>query len=612
MTDVYRIGVSIALANGVSPVLAIISRDLLGLKAPIKDIEGLFSGWNKALLGVGAILGGSLMIDGLVKIAQHGGVVNHQLELMKIAGMDNAEIQESMAQAMKTSGNVMTTTLSENLAHIRELRYAFGETSTAMLHLDEISKSNAVLNAVKGGGQDQVWELVKSLEQKGLTYDPKEFSSYVDTMTKVVEATGGKVTPQMYFSAFKYGRTAMLGWDEAFIGGALPRLIQSMSGGGASGGSGSGGPGNALMSAFAKVVQGQMPKKAAEEWARMGLTPGGVSHIEGSSQSIVGEISGADQFMANPYEWVQKTLMPALAERGITSQNDIISEISKMFPVRTASQVISEMALQGRFHEGANSPFEKDIKLQHGAMGMAGYDELIKNDYPMILQAFNQQWKNLLETLGSPLMAPGGPVISAMAGLASAMGSLAQVAGRNSETIKGVIDVVQKIGSIIYTIDSAVVSGLLKISGVAGVFRALGDLPWDRIASGLESVKNAIAGIIDRLGGMADKIKGLFAGSGWGPSRDESGHIKNPGLFDKYIWGEPGGSDGGAPAKKMNYRFDPGSERPKPQPISLSLNVDGRTLAQAVSDILEDLHMFPNSGGSANGVDSWASQGQRI
>jgi hypothetical protein len=143
MADQYRIGVSIALANGVSPVLATIMRDMLAMSARVKNIETGFAGWGKALGGVALILGGAEMVRGLVAIAKHGGVVNHQLELMKIAGMSNAEIQAATAQAMTTSGNVLTTTLSENLAHIRELRYAFGETSTAMEHLNEISKAKA-------------------------------------------------------------------------------------------------------------------------------------------------------------------------------------------------------------------------------------------------------------------------------------------------------------------------------------------------------------------------------------------------------------------------------------------------------------------------------------
>ncbi len=576
MADPYRIGVSIVLANGVSPVLAIIARDMLGLRAPIGAIERSFGRWTTAIGATAAILGGSAIIGGLAAIAKHGGAVNHQLELMKIAGMDNAEIQDSIAQAMKTTGSVMTTTLSENLAHIRELRYAFGETSTAMQHLDEISKANAILNSIKGGGKDQVWELVKSLEQKGLTYKPEEFSSYVDTMTKVIEATGGKVTPEMFMSTFKYGRTAMLGWDEAFVGGALPRLMQSMATGGGAGGSGSGGPGNALMSAFAKVVQGQMPKKAAQNWEEMGLTPGGVQHIEGSSQSLVPKISGADLFMANPYEWVQQVLMPALAAKGITSQNEIIARIAGMFPVRTAGQVITEMALQGRFHEGMGSPFEKDIALQKGAMGQAGFDELMKNDYPMILKSFNQQWKNLLETLGSPMMQPGGPVLSAMAGLTATMGALAAFAGKNNEMIKTIVEIFGQIGAIIVKIDTAGLHVIGAMTGISTMFGALAQLPWGAISSGLAAVNAGLSG----LAGALDKLKGFFGIGGANAKPAE------PSFQDR--WG----------GLKQHSMFNPGTTELKAAPISLSLNIDGRVLAQNVSEQLD--YLYEHATGSPN------------
>jgi hypothetical protein len=35
--------------------------------------------------------------------------------------------------------------------------------------------------------------------------------------------------------------------------------------------------------------------------------------------------------------------MPAPAAHNITSQNDVISQVSKMFPIRTASHIISEI-----------------------------------------------------------------------------------------------------------------------------------------------------------------------------------------------------------------------------------------------------------------------------
>jgi hypothetical protein len=202
--------------------------------------------------------------------------------------------------------------------------------------------------------------------------------------------------------------------------------------------------------------------------------------------------------------------------------------------VRTASQIITEMGLQGRFHEGAQSPFEKDIKLQGKGMGLPAYDELIKNDYPMVLQAFNQQWKNLLETLGAPMMAPGGPVIQALSGLASAMGSLAQAAGRNMDAIKGFMSVIGAMGSIAYEIGAV----LAEITKVGAVFMLFGQIPWGLIQTGLDSVRIAISAFINYLASIpakiGDTLKGLLGGDthpgkgggasgSWEPSRFNPG-----------------------------------------------------------------------------------------
>ena len=163
--DVYKIAVSIALANGMSPVLAIISRDLLGVHAKVGQIEKDMRRWALAAGGAAGVIGGAALIGGLAKLAEHGAEVNHQLELMKLQGMDVADVHLGMAAAMETSGKVLTSVYAENLAHVRELRYAFGDTPDAVKYLTEVTKANAVLNAVKGGGSDQVWVLVKSLEQ---------------------------------------------------------------------------------------------------------------------------------------------------------------------------------------------------------------------------------------------------------------------------------------------------------------------------------------------------------------------------------------------------------------------------------------------------------------
>ena len=94
-------------------------------------------------------------------------------------------------------------------------------------------------------------------------------------MTKAVIASGGTVTPQQFFSAFKYSRAAKYGWNEEFIGQYLPRFIQEFASGRSGAGSGTGGPGNALMSAFSAIVAGRMTPKAVQAWADLGLVDPG-------------------------------------------------------------------------------------------------------------------------------------------------------------------------------------------------------------------------------------------------------------------------------------------------------------------------------------------------
>src|SRR5258708_13887160 len=104
--------------------------------------------------------------------------------------------------------------------------------------------------------------------------------------------------------------------------------------------------------------------------------------------------------------------MPALERRGITDRLGILTHISRLMGVRTASQVLSEMALQGRFALGEQSPFEKDRRLTQMAMGVNAYDYLITRDPTPVIAPFHAQMKNLGETLAAPIWHPGGLPLS--------------------------------------------------------------------------------------------------------------------------------------------------------------------------------------------------------
>src|SRR5258708_4906798 len=433
MADVYRIGINCTMPGMIQQHLATVATKLLGLHTTAGNVTNQFNRWAWAIGGVAAVMGGSMLLGGIAKLAEHGKEVAHQLEQMNVLGMSFAEIQEANAKALEVTSSVLTTTYSDNLKHMRELRYAFGSTEDAIKYLEVVSKANAILNSVRGkfGGKDEVWELIKSGEILGKTADPQEELKFIDFMTRASVATGGKVAPRQIMSAVQYGRSAALGWSDDFMGLILPRLIQSMPGGG--GGGGTGGPGNALMTAFAKIIQGQVSKASATEFDFLGL--GTASHIKGSGHSLLGGIVGRELFLENPYEWIQKHAMPALERRGITDRLGILTHISRLMGVRTASQVLSEMALQGRFALGEQSPFEKDRRLTQMAMGVNAYDYLITRDPTTVIAAFHAQMKNLGETLGAPMWAPGGVVIRALSGITGMINTMARFAGAHPEGV---------------------------------------------------------------------------------------------------------------------------------------------------------------------------------
>ncbi len=250
--SIYKIGVEIALINNISRGVALIAREFLGLQGSVGKLEGALASFKTAAVGALGVFTGTEMLKGISNLADMSKELIHQQELMRVQGWTSSQMMAASNAAWRMSGAIPVTVASENLKHLRELAYATGSMDEAIRILPNVTQANTVLNAMKGGGTDEVWNLVKALEEKGLTAPGKEdeFLSYVDAMTKAVGASGGRVTLRQFQSAFLYGRTARLGWDEEFITQILPRLIQSMSTGGV--GSGTGGPGNALMSAWKK------------------------------------------------------------------------------------------------------------------------------------------------------------------------------------------------------------------------------------------------------------------------------------------------------------------------------------------------------------------------
>jgi hypothetical protein len=411
MVDAYRIGVTIALVNNVSAVLGVISRDVLGLNSHVKMTEANLARMGTALGGLAAVGIGVGTLSVMQTLVNHGKELVHQQELyraaLKDSGLTGVQVQQDLAaataQAWKTAHDVQTTTVAENMQNIRELRMVFGDSaggqSEALKNLTAVATAKAVMSAVTGKPADeQVFAMAKALEIKGVSMDPEHFAKMLNDMVKVAVASGGKVLGTDFQSAFKFGRTATQGWSDDFVKSILPTLIQELKGGGGFGGAT--GPGNALQSAFQAVVGGVMSNKAAEEYIRLGMiqTRDVIRTTTGSIKGIrPGGVEGSKEFQADPYQWVQDVLVPALNKKGITDPDKVREEVAHLFVNRTAQQIVTLFATQ-------QQRFQKDAALIDQAGGSNTLPDLVKHDPTTEIKAFKDAWDNLLTALGTPLV----------------------------------------------------------------------------------------------------------------------------------------------------------------------------------------------------------------
>ena len=485
MFEAYKVGVKISLINEVSQGLFLISRHMQqtgqqaeALKRQINSIK---------LLGLaGAAIGGlGFMGLGIIgKMVKPATEYAHQLAQMNIAGMKHLEIVRATQAAWDASKTVPTTTAASNLAAIRELRMVFGDTGHAIEFMPIVQKMESVLSVMRGSGaHDEAYTVAKALELKGAVATPAQFTAQADAMVKAMVASGGKVGAADFLSAFKYGRTATSGWNDSFAYTILPTLIQEMKSAGGSGGSG--GPGNALMSAFSAVVGGTVPQKALKVWQQLGLLdPSKVvwSKVGTSKGLKPGAIAGSEEFQANPFEWTQKFLVPALKKAGYTTEAQQRQMLQYLFPNRTAGFVMSQMTTQAW-------KFQRDQALIHGASGIGAYDALMKTDPNMAKLALAQQWQNLLAILGYQIMPP---LIAGMLKLTDLLRDLSLWAKEHGTLTRGLM--------FAFTGLSAAMAFGGTITVMAAAFKGIG------LAIGLMGTTAQLAGVATGLGSLATGI----------------------------------------------------------------------------------------------------------
>lgn len=509
MFEAYSVGIRVSLINGVSTGLMQMARQFAGANMAATALEARLASIKKTMLIGGALTGAGLGMFWLIgKTIPAAKEYAHQLALMNSAGMQNVEIARSQKAAYDALKFAPTSSVTENMAAIRELRMVFGNTNDAITNMPVIQRLQALLAVQHGDdmdkGRDDAYTIAKALELKGATRTPGGFNSQADAMAKAIVASGGKVGPQDFLSAFKYGRIATQQWSDQFAYKILPTLIQEMKGGGSGG---VGGPGNALMTAYAAVVNGTISQKSLAEWDKLGLLDQSkiVRTKTGSTKGVLpGGVQGWQLFQQNPYLWAQQVLDPALTKHGLTSASDQRQAIGYLFQARTGGFMMNQLATQGW-------KFDRDTKLIEQAQGLSGYNQLVKNDPYLAEMALHKQWQSLMATLGYTIMPA---LLRVMNDLIPTLTAMTDWAHNHRALVKDIM------GGLVVLATALTASGIVTmLVGVGKSFKLVYDvLKLAGTFSGLSKLASGI-GTLARLGwaplntgitGMGTAMKGLM------------------------------------------------------------------------------------------------------
>ena len=205
MASPYDIAIRISMENAVSPVLAIIAKDMLGLSMSAKKLEESFAKMGlgmKAMLGAAGIAAvGYEGVKVALDLANHGEKLLHQQNVMLRNGLSFNEVTNLTADAYeRITKQVPTAAASDALRTISELRSVLGDTTAAVNAAPFALKLDAIIGNLTGQDTEGAgFSLWRALEMKGLTVsDPQQASKLAETMAEIISASNGKVTADLY------------------------------------------------------------------------------------------------------------------------------------------------------------------------------------------------------------------------------------------------------------------------------------------------------------------------------------------------------------------------------------------------------------------------------
>ncbi len=399
MIELFEIGVSLTMQNGVSGVLGVIQRDLLGMRGHLTDLEGGFGRLRVAALGLTGVLAGGGVLGAMWKIGEAGAKQVTIEERLLTAGMKRAEIEQMTAKAWELAQTKRDESSTNYLEMMAEMRNALPDTAE-VLKLAPLSAD--FLTDIRMGhpGADthgMLQDAIKTLSMRGRLYHPgtrdldeEGIRNELDWMGRATRFTNGQQNPASFRQMASQAGPAARGMSaEAFYGFGA-EVANTL---------GASKAGTALSSLFQQFQGGTMPKWVAQNLLDADiLKKGTVTFAKGGHANFDPNkaLDDAKGMTENPFQWLSKEIHSYAAGHHLSEQQAAYKILGRATTQRLGSDV------QANLGELQNA-YEK----QRQAMGIeATAAEARKNDPANLKAQFHSAIEDMEVAVGKSLWDP--------------------------------------------------------------------------------------------------------------------------------------------------------------------------------------------------------------
>ncbi|GAB5098718.1 hypothetical protein [Caballeronia sp. HLA56] len=340
-------------------------RRVASARSKMQTVQGV--GANMAIGGFAAKSTGTRILGGLGETLGEAKKIQNEVGRIRALGQSEGATREAVAFArdMKVYG----TSAADNMTMMRDSMSVFADSHHAKVAAPILSKMKFANDAVYGDehaedNERKFMNMLKVIELRGGMKDHATFLDEANRVQKVISATGGRVGGDQWMEFIQRGGVAAKSLSKDAFFYQMEPLIQEMRGS----------AGKGLMSGYQNLIEGRTTVRAARKLMGLGLLDS--KKVEYDKNGHVkafadGALLNSEQFKSSPYEWMQKTLLPALAKKGITDDKAVISTIGSMFTNSTASNLFTTMFLQ-------RGQIAKNERQNRGAADIDTLNEIAK------------------------------------------------------------------------------------------------------------------------------------------------------------------------------------------------------------------------------------------